>query len=230
MLDALILKLYSSILDCVKRFLTQLSIFLIILIFQFPQSVRQHALSMLTDSIIDRHGKFLAPEVLCKIFKDICVPLVGERIKALLEASAKFNSTNGEDILIELELCISLLFKPFLHHLQRILSIQHEFEGIWVSLLGVMTLLLGESLREQGDYDVGPLTLEKVLWTTKELGSEHLRNSILVLSACGVLNNPETGGISALTWTTIDDMNFCDARGYISEWKASVASQSPTNM
>ena len=135
MLDALILKLYSSILDCVKRFLTQLSIFLIILIFQFPQSVRQHALSMLTDSIIDRHGKFLAPEVLCKIFKDICVPLVGERIKALLEASAKFNSTNGEDILIELELCISLLFKPFLHHLQRILSIQHEFEGIWICLL-----------------------------------------------------------------------------------------------
>ena len=127
-LDALILKLYSSILDCVKRFLTQLSIFLIILIFQFPQSVRQHALSMLTDSIIDRHGKFLAPEVLCKIFKDICVPLVGERIKALLEASAKFNSTNGEDILIELELTFLLTYdKNVLHMVQRSNQAFHTF-------------------------------------------------------------------------------------------------------
>lgn len=181
------------------------------------QSVRQHALSMLTDAIIDRHGMYLQDKDMCNIFTDICIPLAGDRMKDLLEASARPDAC-AEEILIELEMCISLIFKPFLHHLKRLLALNDDFVNIWVSMLGVMTLLLGEDMAPPEDGD--ELTQERLLWSTKEVGSEHLRSSILVLAACGTLKSPDAGEISALTWNSIDDMAFCEK--YVSDWKDAV--------
>lgn len=189
------------------------------------QSVRQHALSMLTDAIIDRHGKYLPDEEICKIFTDICVPLAGDRMKDLLAATAE-PDMRAEEILIELEMCISLLFKPFLHHLKRLLTMDKAFVDIWVNMLGVMTLLLGEDIAPQGEGD--ELTPERLLWTTKELGSEHLRNAILVLAACGVLKTPDAGEVSALTWNSIDDMAFCQK--YVAEWQQQGLKESPPSI
>mmetsp|Transcript_22013 Transcript_22013/g.45496 ORF Transcript_22013/g.45496 Transcript_22013/m.45496 type:complete len:187 (+) Transcript_22013:5077-5637(+) len=172
---------------------------------------------MLTDALIDRHGRYLQDEDICKIFTDICIPLAGDRMKDLLEACSE-PDIRAEEIWIELEMCISLIFKPFLHHLKRLLTINDEFAGIWVSMLGVMTLLLGEDMSPEEDGD--ELTRERLLWTTKELGSEHLRNAILVLAACGILKSPDAGEISALTWNSIDDMAFCQK--YVGDWKDAV--------
>ena len=180
---------------------------------------------MLTDAIIDRHGKYLPDEEICKIFTDICVPLAGDRMKDLLAAAAE-PDMRGEEILIELEMCISLLFKPFLHHLKRLLTMDKAFIDIWVNMLSVMTLLLGEDTAPQGEGD--DLTPERLLWTTKELGSEHLRNAILVLAACGVLKTPDAGEVSALTWNSIDDMAFCQK--YVAEWQQQGLKESPPSI
>jgi len=180
---------------------------------------------MLTDAIIDRHGKYLPDDEICKIFTDICVPLAGDRMKDLLAATAK-PDMNAEEILIELEMCISLLFKPFLHHLKRLLTMGETFVGIWVNMLGVMTLLLGEDIAPQDEGD--ELTPERLLWTTKELGSEHLRNAILVLAACGVVKTPDAGEISVLTWNSIDDMAFCQK--YVAEWQQQGLKQCPPSI
>lgn len=189
------------------------------------QSVRQHALSMLTDAIIDRHGKYLPDDEICKIFSDICVPLAGDRMKDLLAATAK-PDFRAEEVLIELEMCISLLFKPFLHHLKRLLASDEAFVGIWMNMLSVMTLLLGEDIAPQDEG--GELTPGRLLWTTKELGSEHLRNAILVLAASGVLKTPDAGQVSALTWNSIDDMAFCQK--YVAEWQQQGLKESPPSI
>ena len=223
---------------------------------------------MLTDAIIDRHGRDVPNEDLCGILNRICIPLAGSRMADLLKSSSgsimgaappmpapTFLDVDGhaEEIMIELELCISLIFKPFLHHLRTLLEMRRsgEFVSIWTSMLGVMTQLLGEAGRgaEDGDTTTPPsssssspigfrtMTRDNLLLTTKELGSEHLRNAILVLVASGVLHGDGEEkeeahdgstadqtisgggyvGVTALTWNAIDKMRFC--RRYAAEWK-----------
>ena len=176
------------------------------------QSVRQHALSMLTDAFIDRHGRYLPDNDLCRIFKEMCIPLAGSRMQDLLQGGVDIES-RADEILIEMEMCISLIFKPFLHHLKTLLKLENgELVEIWVSLLGVMTQLLGDDVQPQDGGSLGAgartLTRDKLLWTIKELGSEHLRNAVLVLVACGVLNGePDPSDeMSTLTWNSIGDM------------------------
>ena len=171
---------------------------------------------------------------LCEIMNTICIPLAGKRITDLLRIPYDVQN-DLEETLIELELCISLLFKPFLHHLKALISVKHEFVGIWISMLGIMTQLLGEesSLQNEED-DVGVredgVTRAKLFQTTKELGSEHLRNAIMVLAAMGVLidddgddstkkRSDDAQEISAVTWAAIGSIGYC--KPYLEEWKSS---------
>eukprot|EP00579_Thalassiosira_antarctica_P012680 CAMPEP_0201921956 /NCGR_PEP_ID=MMETSP0903-20130614/10133_1 /ASSEMBLY_ACC=CAM_ASM_000552 /TAXON_ID=420261 /ORGANISM="Thalassiosira antarctica, Strain CCMP982" /LENGTH=2026 /DNA_ID=CAMNT_0048459001 /DNA_START=149 /DNA_END=6229 /DNA_ORIENTATION=+ len=198
-------------------------------------SVRQQAISLLTDILLDRHGSRIPVDSgLCEIMNTICIPLAGKRITDLLRIPYDVQN-DLEETLIELELCISLLFKPFLHHLKALISVKHEFVGIWISMLGIMTQLLGEesSLQNEED-DVGVredgVTRAKLFQTTKELGSEHLRNAIMVLAAMGVLIDDEGDDstkkrsddaqeISAVTWAAIGSIGYC--KPYLEEWKSS---------
>lgn len=215
-------------------------------------SVRQHALSMLTDAILTRHGDDIPNDKLCGIFSRICIPLAGNRITDLLRSGYDIES-HAEEIMIEFEMCISLIFKPFLHHLRKLIRAETEFAAIWISILGVMTQLLGNESRsnrwggtysrkndceyddEYGNEDEGAhfvgdaqnMSQEKLLRTTKELGSEHLRNAVMVLISLGVLHaaNDNTAGmqgsskedLSSITWNTIQHIEFCS--GHIEEWQ-----------
>ncbi|KAL7543638.1 hypothetical protein ACHAXR_012961, partial [Thalassiosira sp. AJA248-18] len=171
-------------------------------------SVRQQAISLLTDTLLDRHGsKIPVDSGLCEIMKNICIPLADKRITDLLRIP--YEAIDLDETLIELELCISLLFKPFLHHLKALISVKEEFVGIWISMLGIMTQLLGEESAQNEEDNVavreGVVTREKLFLTTRELGSEHLRNAILVLAAMGVLINDgdsksDAQEISSVTW------------------------------
>eukprot|EP00577_Skeletonema_sp_RCC1716_P009469 CAMPEP_0113433698 /NCGR_PEP_ID=MMETSP0013_2-20120614/35079_1 /TAXON_ID=2843 ORGANISM="Skeletonema costatum, Strain 1716" /NCGR_SAMPLE_ID=MMETSP0013_2 /ASSEMBLY_ACC=CAM_ASM_000158 /LENGTH=676 /DNA_ID=CAMNT_0000323419 /DNA_START=70 /DNA_END=2097 /DNA_ORIENTATION=+ /assembly_acc=CAM_ASM_000158 len=155
-------------------------------------NVRQHALTLLTDMVLDRHGTCIPLLSLCEIMNSICIPIAGERITDLLRIPRNAD-VDLEEIMIELELCISLLFKPFLHHLKNLVSLEQEFLGIWISMLGIMTHLLGddEAPMEEDDYDDGIMTREKLFRLTQELGSEHLRNAVMVLIAMNVLVNDD---------------------------------------
>lgn len=191
-------------------------------------SVRQQAISLLTDTLLDRHGSWVPVDSgLCEILNNICIPLAGKRITDLLAYDMQIDL---EDTLIELELCISLLFKPFLHHLKTLVSLKQEFVGIWISMLGIMTQLLGEepALNEKDNEAVreGEVTREKLFLTTKELGSEHLRNAVMVLAAMGVLidndnsdSKSDAQEISSVTWAAIGSIGYC--KPYLAEWKSS---------
>ena len=66
------------------------------------------------------------------------------------------------------------------------------------------------------------MTREKLFRVTKELGSEHLRNAIMVLIAMNVLVNDEDDNaqpsqISSATWAAIGSIGYC--RPLVDEWK-----------
>jgi len=188
--------------------------------------VRQHALTLLTDMVLDRHGSCIPPLSLCEIMNSICIPIAGERITDLLRIPRDAR-VDLEEIMIELELCISLLFKPFLHHLKNLVTLEQELLGIWISMLGIMTHLLGDDeapVDAKDSNDDGIMTREKLFRVTKELGSEHLRNAVMVLIAMDVLTNDEgdeaqPSQLSSATWAAIGSIGYC--KPLIGEWKSS---------
>ncbi|KAL3795042.1 hypothetical protein HJC23_006363 [Cyclotella cryptica] len=182
-------------------------------------SVRQQAISLLTDALLDRHGTCVPESTICGIIEGISVPLAGKRITDLLRT--RHDENDFENTMDELELCIGLLFKPLLHHLKTLLSVESEFLGIWISLLGIMTQLLGDEPYAGGSRIPGAImTRESLLQRTKELGSEHLRNAIMVLSALGVLAEEGSDAeISSVTWAAIGSIGYC--KPLIDEWKQS---------
>ncbi len=159
---------------------------------------------------------------------NICIPLAGKRITDLLRIPYDVQS-DLEETLIELELCISLLFKPFLHHLKTLISVKQEFVGIWLSMLGIMTQLLGdESAAPSKEDDTHTaeddvVTRAKLFNTTKELASEHLRNAVMVLAAMGVLDGDSAKSdtqekeITSVTWAAIGSIGYC--KPHLDEWK-----------
>jgi len=200
-------------------------------------SVRQQAISLLTDTLLDRHSSSVPVTSLYRIINDICIPLAGDRITDLLRIPE--GATDLDETLIELELCISLLFKPFLHHLKALVSVQQEFIAVWTSMLGIMTQLLGEGSSDQdeeADESEGVSTRENLFQRTKELGTMHLRNAVMVLAAMGVLGEEdgretkEVGvnvmdgnehDISSVTWAAIASIGYC--KPHLEEWKNAIA-------
>mmetsp|Transcript_26745 Transcript_26745/g.43461 ORF Transcript_26745/g.43461 Transcript_26745/m.43461 type:complete len:109 (+) Transcript_26745:95-421(+) len=105
-------------------------------------------------------------------------------------------------------------------------------------MLGIMTQLLGEeSLSQSNEHNMhgalredGAVTRAKLFQTTKELGSEHLRNAIMVLAAMGMLVDNDSDDstniisdgaqeISSVTWAAIGSIGYC--KPYLEEWKSS---------
>lgn len=173
---------------------------------------------MLTDALLDRHGSGVPEATICNIINGVCVPLAEKRITDLLRSR---DDDDFENTMVELELCISLLFKPILHHLKKLLAVEAEFVGIWISLLGIMTQLLGDQPCVRHKRSPGAVvSRESLLQRTKELGSEHLRNAIMVLFALGVLTEDGSSSeISSVTWAAIGSIGYC--KPLVQEWKQS---------
>ena len=182
------------------------------------KNVRQHALSMLTDALIDNHGKSIPENQLYSILYGLSVPLAARRIADLLKTQEV--ETIWEEIMIELELCISLIFKPLLHHLRHLLNDPDNFLRLWKSILEAVALLLGDKQGDDASTASHDRTMDNLLLTTKELAKEHLRNAVMVLSASSIISgeSSEDGtDISSVTWNSIQSMEFCKV--YVEEWK-----------
>ena len=178
---------------------------------------------------MDRHGACIPLDGLCDIMNKTCIPLASSRITDLLRIPYD-SGFDLEETMIELELCISLLFKPFLHHLKALVSAKQEFVGIWISMLGILTQLLGdEPSQKKEDVEDGVVTRSTLFKTSKELASEHLRNAIMVLAAMGVLigNDSDSTGpaeaneVSSVTWAAIGSIGYC--KPYLDEWRSSAS-------
>lgn len=172
---------------------------------------------MLTDALIDTHGRAISNEKLYSIFNGLSVPLAAQRITDLLNTDEV--ETIWEEVMIELELCISLVFKPVLHHLRSLLVDPGKFLILWKSVLGTVGLLLGDIDGDEANFP-HMRTMDNLLSTTKELASEHLRNAVMVLTASKIISgesNDDGTDISSVTWNFISNMEYC--REHVEEWK-----------
>lgn len=176
---------------------------------------------MLTDSFLDKRGGLLPVEILCEVLGNICIPLAGKRIVELRTGDVDSDSLDA--IMIELELCIGLVFKPLRHHIKTIVNENPTvLLALWTPTLGVLTEVLKENPPETSstprpENDDSPS--RKIIQATIELTLEHLRNVIMVLISYGVLKGEAESpdDLTAQTWKAISEMGHC--KPFLDEWK-----------
>ena len=132
---------------------------------------------------------------------------------------------NYDELMIELELCISLLFKPFRHHLKTFANDEEDLlYSLWKSVLQQLTVILKDPNNAEENEDAkGGVPSAKVMQSTNDLMIEHFRNIIMVLIGFEVLH-AEPGApddISALTWDSVAKMDFCNQ--YLEEWQTAAS-------
>jgi hypothetical protein len=178
-------------------------------------------MSVLTDAFLDKQGSLLPPCVLRLALPDICIRFATKRITALLSNEEGIHYAS-DDIMIEFEQSVSLIFKPFLNHAKSIVHSEdsEDLDKIWFGILDAMENLLqvGEDERSPANGDA--MSPGMLRWTLKELACEHLRNVIMILHAHGVLNGDPSSSddFSEKTWKSIDRMTFCNE--IANEWKS----------
>lgn len=181
--------------------------------------MRQHSISLLTDAVIDHQGENIPTEQLCRIMSRLCVPVSGQRISYLMQDEV-VTGFQSEETMIEISLCISLLFNPFIHHLKKLFTEKKEFIAIWLSILAVSSQLLGNetSGHVRTSFEINKQSNNNSI-TTRNLTAEKLRNAVMVLISNNILKKDFTkhkvGGIdqkndiSSLTWNAIENITFC---------------------
>jgi hypothetical protein len=175
---------------------------------------------MLTDSFLDKQGGFIPTPHLCDALGKLCIPLAGRGIVELREGRIKVE--DFDELMIELELCIGLIFKPLRHHLKNVVAEGDSvILSLWTPILDVLKDILKVPPPGATNEETFP---EKALQSTNELTVEHLRNVITVLIGYGVLKaEPQApNDITELTWEAVGSMDPC--KNFLDEWKQ-VASQ-----
>ena len=187
--------------------------------FSVVQSVRQHSLSMLTDLFLDKHGTLVPINYLCGALSEVCVPLAGRCIVRLQMGDTV--AKNADELMIEFELSIGLIFKPLRHHLKTVLDAGGSLSSIWKSVLKVLEELLNDNEPKGADspgerHQVIPQKLKK---TMNGLVNEHLQNAIMFLIQAGVLlSDPKApDDITAITWESVGRMGVSE--GSLKKWK-----------
>jgi len=169
---------------------------------------------MFTDSLVDRHGQNIPISDLCRLLNTVCLPMAGNRISELIQKQAELNFGH-EEVMIEFELCISAIFKPFLHYLKRLATSPKDLITVWMTMLSLMTQLLS------AEVDRGGMIPTNLLTASKQLATEHLRNAVMILMSKGILLPEAKNGddVSSLTWSAIEKISY--VKPFITEWKES---------
>lgn len=173
---------------------------------------------MLTDSFLESQGGLIPVVDLCHALGQMCIPLAGRRITELRASEAAVE--NEDEVMIEIELCIGLIFKPMRHHIKSIVNEGGEvLMTLWVPILNVLKRVLDEPVHEYGSPENKPTESATVVKSSKERTVEYMRNVITVLIDYKVLkaepmNNDD---ISARTWSAVSKMDYC--KKYVDEWK-----------
>eukprot|EP00536_Pseudo-nitzschia_multiseries_P009846 jgi/Psemu1/258490/estExt_Genewise1Plus.C_2860061 len=189
-------------------------------------AVRQHALSILTDSFLDKEAGLLPVEILCEVLGKVCVPLAADRIIKLRRGLRQPEQLDV--MMVEVELCVSLLFKPLRHHMKSIASEKSSLLlGLWLPTLTAIKDILAEDTLENNPSSQTPEG-QKIIQATNELIVEHLKNVIMVLISFGVLGETAEESsemsISAVTWASMEETEIL--KKHVNEWKSAAANPS----
>lgn len=170
---------------------------------------------MLTDLFLEKQAGFIPISHLCDSLGQLCIPLAGRGIVELREGRIRVESF--DELMIELELCIGLIFKPLRHNLKDVVGEGEEvLLLVWKPILDVLKDILNDSSSNEARDSGLPA---EALRSINELTVEHLRNVVHVLSDFNILKaEPEAeGDITQLTWDAIESMPPC--QGFVKEWK-----------
>jgi len=194
-------------------------------------AIRQHAISILTDLFLDKHAGQLPVELLCEVLGRVCIPLSGELIREIRRGTIVYHD-HLDVAMIEVDLCVSLIFKPLRHHMKNIINYNPAiFLNLWVPTLKVIQKILDEDSIEVKPSSKSPST-RKLTCDIRELTIEHLRNVIMVLSSFGILKgSPDEyvdGSISDETWSLIENIGYC--KEFVNEWKSAAAKPATENL
>jgi hypothetical protein len=184
-------------------------------------NVRQHSLSMLTDLFLEKRKTAIPVAHVAGVLSEICVPLAGRCILRLQMGDDSIE--NSDALMIEFELCISLIFKPLRHHLNTGMSAISDgnLSSIWKSVLSVLEELLREDSPSLDSNEGQPSLPVNLKATMNQLVNEHLQNAISVLIAAGVLlsegYSKASEDISFITWESVGRMGIPESA--VVEWR-----------
>ena len=172
----------------------------------------------MTDVFVDKQDAPVPIECVCSVLSEICVPLAGRSITRLQTGQNGTPST--DEMMIEFELCIGLVFKPLRHNLKNVVgstSGSSNLFPIWRAVLSVIEELLGTGNSGEDEAAL-PDSLRK---TMQDLATEHLQNAIQVLMTNGaIVSEPKTpNDLSSLTWDSVGRMGI--GKETIDAWKTS---------
>ena len=172
---------------------------------------------MLTDLFVDKHAAPVSIECVCSVLSEVCVPLAGRSIIRLQTGQCSPPST--DEMMIEFELCIGLVFKPLRHNLKNVVtstSGSSNLFSIWRAVLAVIEELLGSESGENEDEAALPDSLRR---TMQDLATEHLQNAIKVLMSAGAIvsDSKTPNDLSSLTWDSVGRMGI--GKETIEAWK-----------
>ena len=134
----------------------------------------------------------------------------------------KCRVASADELLIEFELCIGLIFKPLRHHIKNALSTDASLSSIWRAVLLVLEDLLTDQSKPEGELpeEGRHRAIPKSLKTTMDnLANEHFQNAIMVLISAGVLlaDSKSPGDITSMTWEAAKKMGVSE--GSLQEWR-----------
>ena len=181
-------------------------------------STRQHSMSIMRDILVDKCSEDVAITDLGRIFNGVCMPAISQRLSELVQEQ----NIDQEEIMIELELCISIIFKPFMHHLEKLRHNTEEFTAVWMSVLSTLSHLLGK-VNHPDDKKI--VSNHRFLKASKDVATEHLRHSIMTLISKDILKcddditSSEDTDISSMTWNALSNITYC--KDFIPEWRQS---------
>jgi hypothetical protein len=149
---------------------------------------------------------------LCLVLSEICIPLAGRRIVQLQRYSNNNDKsiTSIDQLMMEFELCIGLIFKPLRQHLHSIISTttititapNGYLSMVWMAVLKVLENLFSPSNAAtfnadptDDECDASPhnqssVLSDELIATMNSLAKEHLQSAIQVLISLGVLSLP----------------------------------------
>jgi hypothetical protein len=170
---------------------------------------------MLTDLFLDKQDCVIHIPFLCGALSEVCVPFAGRCIGRLQNHARSMPRT--DELMIEFELCVGLIFKPFRHHLKSVLSSEIEtcLTPLWKSILAVMDELLRPRPRDPEEVEVPG----NIVATMNDLATEHFHSSIQLLIAASALHGEpkKSGDLSSQTWDTVRRIGISEES--TNEWK-----------
>ena len=190
---------------------------------------------MLTDYFLDKRAGLIPVKILCEVLGNMCIPLAGQRIIELGKSIKHADQLDA--MMVEVELCVSLIFKPLRHHMKIIINEEDPslLMGMWIPTLNVIKEILNEnSTAEENPSDMGPMSpiRSQMIKSTNVLTIEHLQNVVMVLVSYDVLKaslEEESAGpddsISVETWKLIGEIPALD-----DEWKKAIGNPLPPHL